>query len=513
MEHVRWLLIISSRYCRRLLSVKACWKTATRSPCCAVAAVTLVRMKESSLFSWSFLLLLRRRVAYSLALGLIALAPIGIYGLISVRHGSFWLPNSLLLKAVLPIHSVLDFLWYTRTKFIDAANFSLLMILAVSAYFVRPRRPARVWNQEVCLLIIFLGASILHLAFAAVGWFYRYEAYLVALGVLVNGMLLWQVFSASANSEARRGIRYGLAAGVLPVLLVAALFATIKQGARALRETPQVTTNIYDQQYQMARFLRDYYQGTTVAANDIGAINVLADIKCLDVFGLASMEVAKAKLENTYNARRIYEMGKDSNAQIAIVYDEGCTVRRAPPQWMWGRRMAHQINLICASDRVQFYAINPSEAVNLAPTWNAFRSLPPGVSGRGCTIYPHYVLGTRLDLTSREADPYLCSGWSAAEPSIRWTDRSRALILFAVNELKPGSLHLRLGPFIAPPKLDAQRVNLKLNDQLLASRILKEGKEYRFALLTTFYAKRTCLSLSCRMPCRRLAGESPDCDD
>ena len=489
MEHVAHvlLMIVFALLSARLLARESfAWKERDSLALLALAPLlTLVRYEGAFVVGLvCMLLFLRRRPAYSLVLGLMALAPIAIYGLISVRHGSFWLPNSLLLKAVLPVQSVSDFLLYARDKFIDAANFSLLMILALSAYFLRPRRPARAWNQDVCLLIIFLGASILHVVFAAVGWFYRYEAYLVALGILVNGRLLWQVFSASANSESRPGIRYGIAAGVLPVLLVATLFATIKQGARALHETPQVTTNIYDQQYQMARFLRDYYQGTTVAANDIGAINVLADIRCLDVFGLASMAVAKAKLENTYTARKIYEMGKDSNAQIAIVYDEWLEVYGgAPPQWRWVGEWRIRDNLICASDRVQFYAVNPSEAVNLAANLERFSSsLPPGVTGRGCTIYPLYVLGTRLDLTSREADPYLCSGWSAAEPSIRWTDRSRALILFAVNEVKPGSLHLRLGPFVAPPKLDAQRMNLKLNDHLLASLILKEAKEYRFAL-------------------------------
>jgi hypothetical protein len=489
MEHVAHVLvtIMFAFLSARLLARESfAWKERDSLALLALALLLALLRYEGVfiVFVVCTLLLLRRRVAYSLALGLLALAPIGIYGLISVKHGAFWLPNSLLLKALLPVQSISGFLYYAKDKFIAAANLSLLMILALSAYFLRPRRPAQRWNQDLCLLMIFLGASILHLVFAAVGWFYRYEAYLVALGILANGRLLWKAFAAWANSESRHGLRYGMAVGVLPVLLVATLYATIKRGTTALRETPQVTTNIYDQQYQMARFLRDHYQGTTVAANDVGAINVLADIKCLDVFGLANMTVAKAKLENTYTARQIYELGKDSNAQIAIVYDEWLEAYGgAPAQWTWVGEWRIRDNLICASDRVQFYAVNPAEAVNLAANLENFSTgLPPGVTGRGCTIYPPYVLGTRLDLTQREADPYLCHGWSAGEPSIRWTDRPKALILFAVNEVKPSSLRLKLGPFLAPSKLDEQRMTLKLNDQLLASLRLTEAKEYTFAL-------------------------------
>jgi hypothetical protein len=442
------------------------------------------------------LLVLRRRVSYSVALGLLAFAPIGIYGLISVRHGALWLPNSVLLKGVIPIHSALGFLDYAKDKFLGTTHVSLLMMMALGAYFLRPRRPAKRWDQDQCLLIIFVGSSILHLGFAAVGWFYRYEAYLVALGILVSGKFLWQVFSAWANSERRQAFGLGIAAGVLPVLLISTMFVTIKRGVIALRETSQATTNIYDQQYQMATFLREYYQGGTVVANDVGAINVLGDIRCLDVFGLASMEAMRAKLENTYSGAKIYEMGKANNAQIAIVYDEWLDeYGGAPPQWTWLAEWRIPHNVICRSDRVQFYAVNPAEADNLSRNLEAFSTrLPPGVTAKGCQVFPPYVLGTRIDLTQPEADKYLCRGWSGHEPSLRWSDKKKAFIVFAFDEIKAGALRIKLAPFLAPGKVESQRVKVTLNDQAIDSFVLNEPKEFTFALPPTALREKNILT-------------------
>ncbi len=442
------------------------------------------------------LLILRRQVSYSVALGLLAIAPIGIYGFISVRHGAFWLPNSVLLKGVIPIHSASGFLNYAKDKFVGTTHVSLLMMMALGAYFLRPRRPAKKWDQDRCLIIIFLGSSVLHLGFAAVGWFYRYEAYLVALGILVSGKLLGQVFSAWANSERRQAFGFGIAAAVLSVLLVSTMFVTIKRGAIALRETSRATTNIYDQQYQMATFLHDYYQGATVAANDVGAINVLADIRCLDVFGLANMQAMRAKLENTYSGTKIYEMGKDNNAQIAIVYDEWLDeYGGAPPQWTWLGEWRIPDNVICGSDRVQFYAVNPAEADNLSRNLEAFSTrLPPGVTEKGCRVFPPYVLGTRIDLTQPEADRYLCRGWSGNEPSLRWSDKKKAFIVFALDEAKTGALRIKLAPFLAPGKVESQRVKMALNDQSIDSFVLSEPQEFTFALPPTALREKNILT-------------------
>ena len=58
----------------------------------------------------------------------------------------------------------------------------------------------------------------------------------------------------------------------------------------------------------MAMFVKSYYEEKGVAANDIGAINYYADIKNLDLWGIGSIDVAKAKIERKYSTEYIAQL-------------------------------------------------------------------------------------------------------------------------------------------------------------------------------------------------------------
>jgi hypothetical protein len=80
--------------------------------------------------------------------------------------------------------------------------------------------------------------------------------------------------------------------------------------------------------------------------------------------------------------------------------------------------------------------------------------------------YPLYTLGTAA------VDKYLWYGWSGREIFSHWTDRGKATLIFALNSgAQARNLKLRIfgAPFLAPGKLDAQRVIIKLNDSLIAN--------------------------------------------
>lgn len=129
---------------------------------------------------------------------------------------------------------------------------------------------------------------MLHLAMADGGWVFRYEAYLVALGIVAAAMALSE-HSSSVDSQAAK---------ILIVALPTALFGI--RAARAAAELPRDSRAIYLQQYQTARFLHSYYEGSSIAANDVGAINFFADVRCTDLIGPGNRDVFFARRTSTY---------------------------------------------------------------------------------------------------------------------------------------------------------------------------------------------------------------------
>ena len=85
----------------------------------------------------------------------------------------------------------------------------------------------------------------------------------------------------------------------------------------------------------MGLFLAHFYQGQTIAANDIGAIDYLADIRLLDLWGLGSIQVAELRLQKHYNTDKIYILAKDTAASIALVYENWYEeFGGLPAQWL-----------------------------------------------------------------------------------------------------------------------------------------------------------------------------------
>jgi hypothetical protein len=232
------------------------------------------------------------------------------------------------------------------------------------------------------LLLIFVLTTALHILFARVGWFFRYEAYLVATGILVDGIALLEWISLRNKETTRRQL---LPVLIAVVVAVGSVFFLVIRASQAIRETIPAMSNVYEQHYQMATFLRDYYPGVAVAANDIGAINFMADIRCLDLLGLGSADVTRAKLMAQYNTARIQQLAEDREVKIALIYsgwfnNEG----GVPAQWTKvGEWNIHQC-VVCGAPVVSFYAVDPLEADKLKRNLREFSArLPANVVEAG----------------------------------------------------------------------------------------------------------------------------------
>jgi hypothetical protein len=86
--------------------------------------------------------------------------------------------------------------------------------------------------------------------------------------------------------------------------------------------------------------------------------------------------------------------------------------------------------------------------------------------------YPLLAPQTRLKFSSEEAEKYLWYGWSGREILSHWTDCGKAALVFSVTDQmkSQGKVKLKIfgGPFIAPGKVDSQRIIIELNDQRIA---------------------------------------------
>lgn len=344
--------------------------------------------------------ILRRQWRRGLLLGLLGLLPVAAYGVVSRLHGWPWLPTTVLLKSGL-IHTASPNLVIETLKhfgfinLVDGKHLVALLILVVLLDVVGRRRGERAWNPEQIMTGIFAGTGILHLAFARVGWFYRYEAYLVALGVLVVACRFGLLFTALVEPTAPNSHPRTLPEAAAVFVLVMTLLFSLARGSTALKDIPRAATNEFEQQYQMAAFIKHYYQHSSVALNDIGAVNYFADIHCLDLWGLGSPAVARLRMRRSYGKEEIARLAIDAGARVAIVHDPYFSaIGGMPPEWIRVGKWQINDTDVVGADTVSIYAIDPSEARPLTAHLADFSaSLPKDVVQSG--LYMQHVRPNR----------------------------------------------------------------------------------------------------------------------
>jgi hypothetical protein len=134
----------------------------------------------------------------------------------------------------------------------------------------------------------------------------------------------------------------------------------------------------------MGLFLQKYYEGECVAVNDIGAINYLADIECLDLRGLGSKDIAKARLNDNLDEKVVYKAAKRRDCKIAIIYEDKDYGYDIPSQWTKVGEWKIKYNVVCGDDIVSFWATDPEEIDDLIDNLKDFsRYLPNTVTESG----------------------------------------------------------------------------------------------------------------------------------
>lgn len=324
------------------------------------------------------LLLARRRWAEAVVLGVAAALPVVLFGLYSISKGWYFLPNSLLLKgsapAALTVAGMLEYFGKGWRQLLDNPHLVGLVVAEVLALIVALIRHRAFWRTPVLVLVIALGATAVHLQLASTGWFYRYEAYLIVLGLLGIAVELAALPRVTATTPGGpRPVGAVILSTGLAVVLTACAVPLVQRAASSLLLFPRACKNIYDQQYQMARFFREFYNGKGIAVNDIGAISFFSKVRLFDIYGLVDIDVLRAKRANAYDHAVVRRGLAAHDVRAIAVYDNWAGDYGGQlPEWVPVGRWTLPDNIICGGSAVSFYAPDASFVPELTSALQAF---------------------------------------------------------------------------------------------------------------------------------------------
>ncbi len=207
------------------------------------------------------------------------------------------------------------------------------------------------WQAELALIFIFsclmlagsnrpfvlLGSFIslcLHFLFGKFGWFHRYEVY----SILFASVVLFGVCELYTKRT------FLFAAGFL--------FLISESYILGLGNIPLAAQNIYNQQFQMHRFVSEYYK-KDVAINDLGWVSYQRPpgIYILDLYGLASSEALQVP---DRNAVWLDAITHKHHVGLAIIYPSWYT--SIPKDWTRVAELYFDTtNVSCGYANVYFY--------------------------------------------------------------------------------------------------------------------------------------------------------------
>ena len=301
----------------------------------------------------------RRRWRSATIIGGAGAVPILAFGLYSKAHGSLFLPVPVVLKGRhFDWHKLGDVLGVDLMDRFGTEAPVLVIAVACAILGLGLVLRSEVWTPRGLALTTTLAVVFFHVELASLGWFYRYESYLLASGIAFAGIAFASFVPSRAELVAlvRRGSPKVVFATCALLLLAMPLR---RRAVLANDDTPAACRNIYEQQIQSARFLARFGDGP-VAINDIGAVAWLGDEPIVDLVGLANLPVARAKGLKLDQPLRVEDIERFTpGVKVAIVYDEWFK-DTLPPSWLRVGRWRIEGNKSCAFPIVSIYATEPA---------------------------------------------------------------------------------------------------------------------------------------------------------
>lgn len=351
-----------------------------RTPWLAVVGILgmpLVRFEGLAFSGAAILVLLaigRIRAGLGALLGLVAC--LAAYGWAMWQLGLPLLPSSVTTKSAIAgrliagrgIDGVVAAAVENFYQSVNTERFGLVLAAGLIVVLVAMGRcvAVRRWRDPRILVGGAVASmSLAHLFAGRYGWFARYEVYAIStvasyLLYCHRDFVVWLVDRADIPVKL----------GALAIIGLIA-FPYVVTSAR----TPFAAQGIFLQQYQMHRFATQFLEGN-VAVNDLGRVSYQNDHFVLDLWGLGSEEVRKARRAGDFDAATIQRLASKHDVRIAMIY-EHWFLGIVPTSWCRVATLSTPQGS-SGQSRVAFYVQLPLRDRSISDALNRFgETLPP----------------------------------------------------------------------------------------------------------------------------------------
>lgn len=347
----------------------------------ALVAAPLIRYEGMALLAAGVAVLaIRREWVWAAIAGFTGFFLAALFSLFLLGQGLAPLPSSVLLKS----DDAAAGIEFGLAGFISSAVatvgrnmqdpravFFLLPLILLCASFVgefRDRKRLHDWADRSVVALFCSLVLIAQLALGRYAFFARYEIYAIALGVAGLAVVYRDAFCAALSGTGLRGTVYFSAGFVLLFVRFAAV----------LPATVLAANNIYEQQYQMHRFVTEVYRAP-VAVNDLGWVSYRNPSYVLDLMGLGSDAVRRIKATRPETGEWMQSLAEGHDVKLAMIFPEW--IAPIPCGWVAiGELRLGRTKVSVPVDHVTFYAIPPGDPEIIRKQIESFRpSLPRGV--------------------------------------------------------------------------------------------------------------------------------------
>ena len=281
-----------------------------------IIVLPLIRYETAVLSAAALLFLFIHRFYWqSLLTGLILLACLLLFSGFLLSLGLGFLPDSVMAKSDVAANGLMRLLSNLQRNLaaLSPPMPKGFILLGLCIYLIvltkqQSNRAIKWFTWTLCLAIF------LHLLGGRIGWFWRYELYLwsVLAGLVVYLQLV----------KPNKAQFY---------LLLVMAFASLEHFI-ALAVTPLASSNIYLQQYQMHRFVDEFYQ-KPIAVNDLGWTSYHNQNYVLDLWGLGSSEARQLR-HSSQDASWLDDIVKRHGVELVMIYHHPIWFKDVPDNWI-----------------------------------------------------------------------------------------------------------------------------------------------------------------------------------